>query len=80
MELWPEGVRTWYERLRCLGAKDVELRVGSGARFETLARVVDRNEFLDIEELSRAPPPTTWLGGEILRKKELEFLERLIKK
>lgn len=80
MELWPEGVQTWYERLRCLCTKDVELRVGTGARFETLARVVVKNEFLDIEEIARAPPPLTWLGGETLRKKEIDFLERLIKK
>ena len=80
MEHWPEGVGAWYERIRCLSNSDVELRVGTGARYETLARVVVKNEFLDIEELSRAPPPSTWLGGEILRKKEVDFLERLIKK
>ena len=84
MDLWPEGVKAWYERLRYFGSFDTELRAGTGSRYEILARALHVNEYLasDIGELAAAPPPSTWAGrGEsAMRKKEIIYLERLIQK
>ena len=63
--------------LRSLCSDVACLAVGRSSHFESLARVIDSNGFLDTEEIARAPHLRTWLGIENLRPKELRFLEQL---
>ena len=78
MDAWPEGVKAWYERLRALSADDVELRPGTGSRYEILARTLVKNEYLELGELALAPPPDRWVGFAELRSREREYLAKLI--
>ena len=61
----------WADALREAGFTD-------GTRRNVIARVLDKNEFLNMRQLKHAQHPSEWLGFDRLRAEEVDWLVNFI--